>query len=120
MAQEHNEHTIHQERLLNALLKVFGTVGRDLAVTGGEERGMLEEGVQMACVVFLLGREGSASEAWEDFNTTTPPPALPSLTNPVPAQSHQKRQQLPQLPVVSVLAGRCFPVPAKAKGEAFS
>lgn len=74
MAQEHNEHTIHQERLLNALLKVFGTVGRDLAVTGGEERGMLEEGVQMACVVFLLGREGSASEAWEDFNTTTPPP----------------------------------------------
>lgn len=79
MAQEHNEHTIHQERLLNALLKVFGTVGRDLAVTGGEERGMLEEGVQMACVVFLLGREGSASEAWEDFNTTTPPIPSPSI-----------------------------------------
>lgn len=43
------------------------------AVPGEEERGMLEEGVQMACVVFLLGREGSASAAWGDFNTTTPP-----------------------------------------------
>lgn len=40
------------------------------AVSGGEERGMLDEGVEMAPVVFLLGRESSASAAWGDFNTT--------------------------------------------------
>lgn len=84
-AQEHNEHTTHQEkRLLNALLRVFLRVGRDLGCTWGEETGMLEEGMDMARVVFLLGREGSASAAWGDFNTTTPP-ALPSLANPTPA-----------------------------------
>lgn len=48
---------------------------------------MLEEGVEMAPVVFLLGREGSASAAWGDSNTTTPPVLL-SLVNPVAARSH--------------------------------
>lgn len=80
---------------------------------------MLEEGVEMAPVVFLLGREDSASAAWGDFNTTNPP-VLPSLVNPVAAQFHLNRKQLPQLPVASVLAGCCFPAPAKAKGEVFS
>lgn len=55
-AQEHNEHTTHQERLLNAGLEVFP---RDLGCTGGEGRGMPEEEVEMAHVVLLLGREGS-------------------------------------------------------------
>lgn len=80
---------------------------------------MLKEGVDMARVVSLLGRQGSPSAAWGDFNTTTLP-APPSLANPAPAQSHQNRQQLPQLPVVSVLPGCCFPVPAQTKGEVFS
>lgn len=86
-AQEHSEHTAHQEKLLNALLKVFLRVGRDLGCTWGGERGILEEGVDMAHVVLLLGREVSASAAWGGISTPPPPQPfhpwqIPLLFNP--------------------------------------
>lgn len=75
MAQEHNEHTIHQERC--ALLKVFRTVGRDLGCTRGGRKGNARGGGADGMCGVPAGEGGLCLSSMGGFQHHPPQPFHP-------------------------------------------